>query len=140
MPAQADPETAHSAARSLAARSQAVRTVCTTPAAPTPKSAAITTRPATGELSRAELKERLTAANQRTAELEEQLSVTHAALDDAEHRAAQLEARNHELASDLDNALDQLTGHALHAEQERLIRTPAWCHWAASTDRGDMQR
>lgn len=140
MPAQADPETAQAAPRPMAPRSQAVRSVCTTATAPAPRSATVPTRPATGELSRAELEERLTAANQRTAELEEQLSVTHAALDDAEHRAAQLESRNHELASDLDNALDQLAGHALHAEQERLIRTPAWCHWAASTDRGDMQR
>uniref|UniRef100_UPI0005932725 hypothetical protein n=1 Tax=Nocardia vinacea TaxID=96468 RepID=UPI0005932725 len=63
-----------------------------------------------------------------------------AARDAAEHEAAQLEDRNRELASDLDDALDQLAGHALHAEQERLIRTPAWSPWAASTDREGYDR
>lgn len=136
MPAQATISEQVSA-RAPAPRSQAVRPVCTAPVQLS-KSASI--RPATGELSRAELIERLTAANQRAAELEEQLSITHAALDDAEHRAAQLEDRNQELAVDLDNALDQLAGHALHAEQERLIRTPAWSPWPVSTDREGYER
>lgn len=39
-------------------------------------------------------------------------------------RIAELEDRNRELASDLDDALDQLAGHALHDHQERLVRTP----------------
>ena len=37
---------------------------------------------------------------------------------------ADLQDRNRELASDLDDALDQLSGHALHDHQERLVRTP----------------
>ncbi|WP_040800680.1 hypothetical protein [Nocardia higoensis] len=138
MPAQAT-TTEQVSARASAPRSQAVRPVCTAPVQLS--KSATTIRPATGELSRAELVERLTAANQRAAELEEQLSITGAALDDAEHRAAQLEDRNRELASDLDNALDQLAGHALHAEQERLIRTPAWSPWPVSTtDREGFDR
>ncbi|MEV0765165.1 hypothetical protein [Nocardia sp. NPDC050435] len=69
----------------------------------------------------AETANRLIQANQRAAWLAEQLAETTAKLDAAEHRAADLEDRNRELASDLDNALDQLQGHALHAEQERLF-------------------
>ncbi|MFJ2834618.1 hypothetical protein ACIO52_04580 [Nocardia sp. NPDC087230] len=41
-----------------------------------------------------------------------------------EARIADLKDRNRELASDLDDALDQLAGHALHDHQERLVRTP----------------
>uniref|UniRef100_UPI003F497844 hypothetical protein n=1 Tax=Nocardia sp. CA-095871 TaxID=3239971 RepID=UPI003F497844 len=92
------------------------------------------------DLSADELAQRLIAAHQRTAELEEQLAAAVAARDAAEHEAAQLEDRNRELASDVDNALDQLAGHALHAEQERLIRIPAWSPWAASTDREGYDR
>ncbi|WP_433714477.1 hypothetical protein ACQP2U_10385 [Nocardia sp. CA-084685] len=91
-------------------------------------------------LSAEELAQRLIAAHQRTAELEEQLAAAVAARDAAEHEAAQLEDRNREMASDLDNALDQLAGHALHEEQERLVRPPAWSPWAASTDREGYDR
>ncbi|WP_196812153.1 hypothetical protein [Nocardia sp. CNY236] len=87
-----------------------------------------------------DLQSRLIAANQRAAELEEQLAAVVAARDAAEHHAAQLEHRNQELASDLDNALDQLAGHALHAEQERLIRTPVWSPWSACSDREGLDR
>ncbi|MEU8901761.1 hypothetical protein AB0C65_38265 [Nocardia sp. NPDC048505] len=68
-----------------------------------------------------DVESRLIAANQRAALLAEQLAETTAKLDAAEHRIADLDDRNRELASDLDNALDQLDGHALHAEQERLF-------------------
>lgn len=37
---------------------------------------------------------------------------------------ADLQDRNRELASDLDDALDQLAGHALHDHQERLVHVP----------------
>ncbi|MBF6341749.1 hypothetical protein IU450_38610 [Nocardia abscessus] len=74
----------------------------------------------------AELEVRLIAANQRAAFLEEQLARVTAERDAAEHRAADLEDRNRELASDLDNALDQLAGHALHEEQERLVSGPRY--------------
>lgn len=73
------------------------------------------------------LEERLTAANQRAAELEEQLAATTAALDAAEQRAAHLEDRNRELASDLDDALDLASEHALTADHERLVPTPRYC-------------
>ncbi len=114
-----------------------VRPVCTT----TPVSQSVSTaRPSSAGLSTAELEERLIAAHQRAADLEERLAAALAALDAAEHHAAQLEDRNRELASDLDNALDQLAGHALHAEQERLVHTPAWSPWSASTDREGYDR
>lgn len=58
----------------------------------------------------------------------------------AEQRCADLEDRNRELASDLDNALDQLAGHALHSEQERLVHTPRWSPWAASMNQEGHQR
>lgn len=112
------------------------RPVCSF-SAPTPKAGALTARPVSvparpvsGEWDRAELEARLIAAHQRSAELEEQLAAAVAARDAAEHEAAQLEDRNRELASDLDNALDQLAGHALHEEQERLVRTSPWSLWA----------
>ncbi|MEV6432943.1 hypothetical protein [Nocardia sp. NPDC051463] len=123
-------------ARPTALRSP-VRTVCT--AAPVSQSVSAVRPPADG-LSVAELQERLTAAHQRTAELEEQLAAVTADWAAAEHQVAQMEDRNRELASDVDNALDQLAGHALHAEQERLIRTPAWSPWPASTDREGYDR
>lgn len=63
-----------------------------------------------------------------------------ARLQAAENRIADLEVRNRELASDLDNALDQLSGHALHVEQERLVHAPAWSPWAASMNQGGHQR
>ncbi|MEV6221939.1 hypothetical protein AB0M13_09840 [Nocardia fluminea] len=63
-----------------------------------------------------------------------------ALLSAAEHRCADLEDRNRELASDLDNALDQLAGHALHSEQERLVHTPMWSPWAASMSQEGHQR
>ncbi|MFE3052687.1 hypothetical protein [Nocardia sp. NPDC059239] len=97
-------------------------------------------RPSPEALGGGDLEARLIAAHQRTAELEEQLAAAVAGRDAAEHHAAQLEDRNRELASDLDNALDQLAGHALHAEQERLIRPPAWSPWTASADRGGYDR
>lgn len=53
-----------------------------------------------------------------------------------EARVADLEDRNRELASDLDNALDQLAGHALHSEQERLVNFDTWSPWPASTREG----
>lgn len=68
----------------------------------------------------ADLEARLRAAVARNAELQA--------------RVADLEARNHELAADLDDALDQLSGHALHAEQERLVHPPAWGAWTNTTD------
>ncbi|MFD0362661.1 hypothetical protein ACFQZZ_14550 [Nocardia sp. GCM10030253] len=93
------------------------------------------------DLSAAELEARLIAAHQRTAELEQQLAAADRARDAAEHQVAQLEDRNRELASDVDNALDQLDGHALHAEQERLVRAPMWSPWdSSSTDREEFSR
>ncbi len=110
-------------------------TACT--AAPQP---AVAVRPSPDGSGATDLTARLIAANQRSAELEEQLAAAIAERDAAEHAAAQLETRNQELASDLDNALDQLAGHALHAEQERLVRPATWSPWTASSDRGGMQR
>ncbi|MFC9898553.1 hypothetical protein ACFVMC_33090 [Nocardia sp. NPDC127579] len=72
------------------------------------------------------VEDRLIAANQRAALLAEQLAAVTAELDAAEHRIADLDDRNRELAGDLDNALDQLAGHALHAEQERLFHSPRY--------------
>ncbi|MFE3057125.1 hypothetical protein [Nocardia sp. NPDC059239] len=112
-----------------------VRTACTT--VPTSTS---TVRPSPEALGATDLEARLIAAHERTAELEELLAAAVAGLDAAEHQAAQLQDRNRELASDLDNALDQLAGHALHAEQERLIRPPAWSPWTASADREGYDR
>lgn len=134
MPAQTVPESGQAATRPAGLRSS-VRTACT--AAP---SSTATVRPAPDGLGAGDLEARLIAAHQRTAELEEQLAAAVAGRDAAEHQAAQLEDRNRELASDLDNALDQLAGHALHAEQERLIRPPAWSPWTASADRGGYER
>lgn len=94
----------------------------------------------TAAVPRTELEQQLAAARQRAAELEERLATAVAERDAAEHLAAQLDDRNRELASDLDNALDQLSGHALHAEQERLIRPTSWNPWAASADREGMDR
>ncbi|WP_280500262.1 hypothetical protein [Nocardia farcinica] len=138
MPAQADPDAATAPVRPAAApRSQAVRPICTAPATkPAPSPA----RPAVEILHADDLEARLIAAQHRAAELEAQLAAVTAALEAAEHQAAQLEDRNRELASDLDDALDQLAGHALHAEQERLIRTPAWSPWPTSTHREGVER
>lgn len=86
------------------------------------------------------IEERIVAANQRAAELEEQLAAAVAARDAAEHRAAQLQDRNRELSCDLDNALDELAGHAGHAEQERLVHVPVWSPWSASADREGYDR
>ncbi|MFE6920376.1 hypothetical protein ACFVAV_04945 [Nocardia sp. NPDC057663] len=68
---------------------------------------------------------------------------TAATVTDPATRIAELEAlvadlqdRNRELASDLDNALDQLAGHALHSEQERLVSFDTWSPWPASTREG----
>lgn len=91
---------------------------------------------------------RLVAANQRAAELEEKLAAVTAALDAAEHRAAVLEDRNRELASDLDDALDLASEHALDADHERLAPSPRYCDNALaglsanafSYTRGGMQR
>ncbi len=91
-------------------------------------------------LSAAELEARLRAAQSRIAVLETRLSAAERAWAGAERRATDLEARNHELAADLDNALDQLSGHALHAEQERLVHPPAWGAWTNSTGREDYSR
>ncbi|WP_280432245.1 hypothetical protein [Nocardia brasiliensis] len=108
----------------------------TTPPAPP----ATAERPAPEDLSRSGLGERLVVAHERAADLEERLAAAERARDAAEHHAAQLEDRNRELASDLDDALDQLAGHALHAEQERLVHVPAWSPWSASSDRGGIHR
>jgi hypothetical protein len=135
LPAQAVSEPGQTTARPAGPR-PGPRPVCTA----APKSTATTTRPSRDGSSITDLEARLTAAHQRAAELEEQLAAAVAARDAAEHEAAQLEDRNRELASDLDDALDQLAGHALHAEQERLIRTPAWSPWTASADRGGHDR
>ncbi|MBL1079496.1 hypothetical protein JK358_34330 [Nocardia sp. 2] len=67
---------------------------------------------------------RLAAANERAARLEEQLVTVTAERDAAEHRAAELEDRNREMASDLDDALDIATEHALDADHERLAVVP----------------
>jgi predicted nucleic acid-binding Zn-ribbon protein len=95
-----------------------------------------------------DLDARLAAANQRAAELEEKLAAVTAALDAAEHRAAVLEDRNRELASDLDDALDLASEHALDVDHERLAPTPRYCDNAFaglsanafSHTRGGMQR
>lgn len=95
-----------------------------------------------------DLEARLAAANQRSAELEEKLAVVTAALDAAEHRVAVLEDRNRELASDLDDALDLASEHALDADHERLAPEPRYCDNAFvglsanafSHTRGGMQR
>ncbi|WP_433491993.1 hypothetical protein [Nocardia grenadensis] len=100
--------------------------------------------PATG----GDVEPRLVAANQRAAELEEKLAAVTAALDAAEHRAAVLEDRNRELASDLDDALDLASEHALDADHERLAPAPRYCDNAFaglsvnafSPTRGGMQR
>ncbi|MFR9767746.1 hypothetical protein [Nocardia sp. SC052] len=97
-------------------------------------------QPTTSGSATGDLEARLIAANERAADLAQRLAVALAALDAAEHQAAQLEDLNRELASDLDNALDQLAGHALHAEQERLIHTPVYGLWAVSTDREGYDR
>ena len=136
MPAQAGGDLAQVTARPAPPRTP-VRPVCTTP---TPASAAVAARPSPEGLSRSELAQLLIAAHERAADLEERLAAAEQARDAAEHEAAQLEDRNRELASDLDNALDQLDGHALHAEQERLIRPAAWSPWTASTDREGYDR
>ncbi|MDO3651184.1 hypothetical protein [Nocardia mangyaensis] len=59
-----------------------------------------------------------------------------ARIAELEARIADLEDRNRELASDLDNALDQLAGHALHTEQERLVNFDTWSPWPTSTREG----
>ncbi|MGV9541022.1 hypothetical protein ACWDSF_06815 [Nocardia beijingensis] len=117
----------------LRSTSQPVSLVATPPAVSA-------VRPSSAGSATGDLEARLIAANERAADLEERLAVALAALDAAEHQAAQLEDRNRELASDLDNALDQLAGHALHAEQERLIHTPVYGLWAVSTDREGYDR
>lgn len=105
-----------------------------------PSSPVSPARPAAASSTTGDLEARLIAANERAADLAQRLAAALAALDAAEHQAAQLEDRNRELASDLDNALDQLAGHALHAEQERLIHTPVYGLWAVSTDREGYDR
>lgn len=47
-----------------------------------------------------------------------------ARIEALEALVADLKERNRELASDLDDALDQLSGHALHDHQERLVHMP----------------
>lgn len=81
-----------------------------------------------GSPSIAELSVRLAAANERAALLEEQLTTVTAERDAAEHRAAGLEDRNRELASDLDNALDIASENALTAGRERLVPQPIYGH------------
>ncbi|MGW4329685.1 hypothetical protein ACWEKR_27795 [Nocardia sp. NPDC004573] len=106
-----------------------------------PSSSVAVVRPASAGATTDDVEERLIAANERAADLEERLAAALAALDAAEHQAARLEDLNRELACDLDNALDQLAGHALHAEQERLIHTPVYGLWAVSdTNREDYER
>lgn len=65
-------------------------------------------------------------------------TVTDPAVRIAELEAmvADLQDRNREFASDLDNALDQLAGHALHDEQERLFTADMWSPWPTSTREG----
>ncbi|MEU4343116.1 hypothetical protein AB0H00_17870 [Nocardia sp. NPDC023852] len=137
MPAHAAPDIDQVTARPATLRSPA-RPVCTAAVPVSPSVSAA--RPSSTGLSTTDLEKRLIAAHQRAADLEEQLAAVVAARDAAEHQAAQLEDRNRELASDLDNALDQLAGHALHVEQERLIHTPAWSPWAASSNREGYDR
>ncbi|MFD4461329.1 hypothetical protein [Nocardia sp. NPDC058480] len=48
----------------------------------------------------------------------------HARIAVLEQQVADLEDRNREMATDLDDALDQLAGHALHDHQERLVHVP----------------
>lgn len=112
------------------------RVTACSPTPSRPASSAAPARPVVESgLSVAELEARLVAAHERTAELEARLVATENAWAAAEQQITQLEDRNRELATDVDNALDQLAGHALHAEQERLIRPPTWSPWPASTDR-----
>lgn len=59
-----------------------------------------------------------------------------ARIAELEAMVADLQDRNRELASDLDNVLDQLAGHALHDEQERLFTFDTWSPWPASTREG----
>jgi hypothetical protein len=97
-----------------------------------------------GPESYAELEARLIAANQRTADLEEQLAQVTCERDAAEHRAAELEDRNRELARDLDDALDIASEHALDAGRERMVPKPIYGHAFAGLvshrDRGGMER
>ncbi|WP_141718115.1 hypothetical protein [Nocardia altamirensis] len=81
-----------------------------------------------GPESYAELEARVIAANERAALLAEQLAAMTADRDAAEHRAAELDERNRELASDLDDALDLAQEHALDAERERLAPAPIRGH------------
>ncbi|MEV6064871.1 hypothetical protein AB0L62_33140 [Nocardia asteroides] len=76
----------------------------------------------------------------RTSETATTTTDPAARIAELEARVANLEDRNRELASDLDNALDQLAGHALHAEQERLVHVPTWDLWTASTSREGFDR
>ncbi|MGW1741323.1 hypothetical protein ACWCPQ_21260 [Nocardia sp. NPDC001965] len=78
--------------------------------------------------SYAELEARLITANQRAADLEEQLAQVTGERDTAEHRAAELEDRNRELARDLDDALDIASEHALDAGRERMVPKPIYGH------------
>lgn len=80
------------------------------------------------EPSVADMSVRLIAANERAALLEEQLATVTAERDAAEHRAAALQDRNRELASDLDNALDLASESALTAGRERLVPQPIYGH------------
>ncbi|WP_040703994.1 hypothetical protein [Nocardia takedensis] len=91
-------------------------------------------------MTAAELETRLRDAQNRIAELETRLIATEHSWAAAERQITELEARNQELATDVDNALDQLSGHALHAEQERLVHQQAWSPWSASMTREGHDR
>ena len=85
-----------------------------------------TRRPAAVEVDERQAVDELAAAQARITELEQQV--------------AELTARNREIAADLDNALDELSGHALHAEQERLVHPPMWTPWTASMSQEGHER
>ncbi|CAM4521313.1 hypothetical protein NONI108955_41890 [Nocardia ninae] len=75
-----------------------------------------------------DLTARLVAANERAAQLEQQLAALTAERDAAEHKVAELADRNRELASDLDDALDLASERALSEGRERLVPQPIYGH------------
>lgn len=60
--------------------------------------------------------------------LQFELDRANADREAAEHKVADLEDRNRELASDLDDALDIAGARALSPERERLVSTPIYGH------------
>lgn len=92
----------------------------------------------------AELQARLIEANERASVLAEQLAAVTSERDAAEHRAADLEDRNRELAAELEAALDWRHEHALDAERETLVAAPipghAFAGLIGAAERGGVER